>query len=295
MAAHAPCGLPPALLASSSEEAAASPHLTASGAGPCSRTPPRRRKAPPAGGETCIAAALARGRALLPGRSLGLPIDRVAERLAGRALLRDRRWHAPDCRVLASDPRSSPDLLLHPSLGAGSDVACARVGGVSPEWRSGTTRSAPPPSWFDSHHGGLLRAPVSRVLHLEPDLAPTAFPRRAPADRRWRAAEAVHPVAPGVGTRGSSPPSSPSHPSKNPHPLRSRAEDANLGPAAPRHRGRCPRAVFTTSRRCSCPRGQPAALALAGSRCGHCPSMGFVPLRGARPRPPPRARHRHCW
>lgn len=132
MAAHAPCGLPRALLASWSEEAAASPHLTASGAGPCSRTSPRRRKAPPAGGETCIAAALARGRALLPGRSLGFPIDRVAERLAGRALLRDRRWHAPDCRVLASDPRSSPDLLLRPSLGAGSDVACARVGGVSP-------------------------------------------------------------------------------------------------------------------------------------------------------------------
>lgn len=39
-----------------------------------------------------------------------------------------------------------------------------------------------PPAWFDSHLGGLLRAPVSRLLHLVPARL-RCFPTGAPADR----------------------------------------------------------------------------------------------------------------
>lgn len=211
--------------------------------------PGRARARPPVAGELPpqVAKPALRPRLRADGHCCrigrGSPHCRVAERLTDRALLRGRRWHAPDCRVLASDPARRLISSSVRSLGAGSDMACARLGGVSPHWQSGTTRSAPPPSWFDSHHGGLLRAPVSRVLHLEPDLASTAFPRRAPADRPWVSTEVVIQLRP-VWDRATAPRRGRlSHPSKNSPPLRSRAEDANLGPAAPRHRGRCPLAV----------------------------------------------------
>jgi hypothetical protein len=151
--------------------------------------PPRRWTPPPAGGETCIAAALARCRASLPGRSSGCPAAgwiswwAAAHRCAatggvdtGISLVPAGN---PCCRRTSSSVRS---------LGAEADIAGARprFPGFDPLRPNGATRpTCSARVGSIPHLGGLLRAPVPRLLHLVPALAPLPFPPRAPADRTW--------------------------------------------------------------------------------------------------------------
>lgn len=119
--------------------------------------------------------------------------------------------------------------------------------------RTGATRSARSVLVVRSHLDGFLRALVSRLLHLVPALTPLRFHPALPPTASG------FPETPDVGDATLSR-SVVSHPSKNPPPVCLRTRDANLEPAVPRHRGLCPLAVFTTSRRCSGPRGQRVAV-----------------------------------
>jgi len=144
------------------------------------------------------------------------------------------------------------------SLGAWTDLSRAHPlpGSCPPFGESVPPDPLVPPAWFDPHLGGLRCALVSRLLHLVPVLTSLRFHSALPPTATGC------PVAPGVGDATFSR-SVVSHPSKNPPPVCLRTRDANLGPAAPRHRGRCPLAVFTTSRLYSGPRGQ----RIANRRC----------------------------
>jgi len=141
-------------------------------------------------------AALARGRAgappklrSLPGRPLQVSLHRRADGLGGlRALLRapigwigelprsppgiPRISHEmrpaaaepPPCRA-ASSPRHTARSLgalpMSPARVHSRRVASPSAGRCHPTRRV-------PPSWFDPHLDGFLRAPTSRLLHLVP-------------------------------------------------------------------------------------------------------------------------------
>lgn len=157
--------------------------------------------------------------------------------------------------VPAGTPAAAESPPLVRSLGACADVSGARP---LPEGCPSFGESVPPDplvpsSWFDPHLDGFLRALVSRLLHLVPALTPLRFHPALPPTASG------FPETPDVGDATLSR-SVVSHPSKNPPPVCLRTRDANLEPAVPRHRGLCPLAVFTTSRRCSGPRGQRVAV-----------------------------------
>lgn len=165
-------------------------------AGPCSRTPPRRSGIPCADGESCACRAHARSgcraaEAALPAgpASCRSPCNRRADGLGGlRALLRapigwigklprsppgiPRISHElrpaaaepPPCRV-ASSPRHTARSLgalpMSPARVHSRRVASPSAGRCHPTRRV-------PPSWFDPHLDGFLRAPTPRLLHLVP-------------------------------------------------------------------------------------------------------------------------------
>jgi hypothetical protein len=245
-------------------------------AGPCSRTPPRRPGSParswrflrarrarradrtrrtaeaerPAGPD-------AAGFPARPGGSAQGLARIAARRRSVRPPLPETPAGSPPaplagCRSAAAEPPPCVRRLVSEAdgsfAGCPADSTGARpLPGLPPSaGRCHPTRRVPP-SWFDSHLDGFLRAPAPRLLHLVPAWL-RWFPTAPPADRR-----AGCPAGRPVWSNAGFPAALPSHPSKNPLPTRLRGWDANHGPAAPRRRGRCPHAVFTTSRRCSGP------------------------------------------
>jgi hypothetical protein len=185
------------------------------------------------------------------------------------------------CRRLVSEAHGS-------FAGCLADISGARPlpGSCLPFGRSVPPDPHVPPAWFDSHLGGLLRAPVPRLLHLVP-----AGLRWFPLRTRRRPSRWLPSGMPGVESAGL-PRSDVSHPSKNSPPARLRARDANLGSAAPRRRGRCPLAVFTTSRRCSDPEASALGSAVSGIPSRASSFHGLCSPSRSSPRPRPRTARR---
>ena len=146
-------------------------HLPPQVAKPASR--PRSRAA----GHRCRAG---RRVAPPPGGSAGGPLRIAAPPPVG--LTPVSPWFPPGTPAAAEPPPPSVRWVPKPTSPARVHV----FPGFDPLRPNGATRpTCSARVGSIPHLGGLLRAPVPRLLHLVPALAPLPFPPRAPADRDW--------------------------------------------------------------------------------------------------------------